>query len=75
MFQPIGTEPHPYGQVPVTVFSLNADEVPIFYKIMSLQDAYNTLLSSEVDDFEAFCDAYWPRTTKPSRPLRRTGRW
>ena len=58
VFQPIGTEPHPYGQVPVTVFSLNADEVPIFYKIMSLQDAYNTLLSSEVDDFEAFCDAY-----------------
>lgn len=57
-FRPLGTEPHPYGQVPVTVFSLNADEVPIFYKIMSLQDAYNTLLSSEVDDFEAFCDAY-----------------
>ncbi len=25
---------------------------------MSLQDAYNKLLSSEVDDFEAFCDAY-----------------
>lgn len=25
---------------------------------MGLQDAYNTLLSSEVDDFEAFCDAY-----------------
>lgn len=58
VFRPIETEPHPYGQVPVTVFSLNADEVPVFYKIMSLQDAYNTLLSSEVDDFEAFCDAY-----------------
>ena len=25
---------------------------------MSLQDAYNKLLSSEVDDFESFCDAY-----------------
>lgn len=25
---------------------------------MTLQDAYNKLLSSEVDDFEAFCDAY-----------------
>ena len=58
VFRPLGTEPHPYGQVPVTVLSLNADEVPVFYKIMSLQDAYNTLLSSEVDDFEAFCDAY-----------------
>lgn len=25
---------------------------------MTLQDAYNKLLSSEVDDFESFCDAY-----------------
>lgn len=53
-----GTDLHYFGQVPVTVFSLNAEELPIFYQIMSLQDAYNTLLSSEVDDFEAFCDAY-----------------
>lgn len=50
--------PHYFGQAPVTVFSLNADEIPIFYKVMGLQDAYNTLLSGEVDDFEAFCDAY-----------------
>lgn len=55
---PIGTEPHSFGQVPVTVFPLNADELPIYYKVMGLQDAYNTLLSGEVDDFEAFCDAY-----------------
>ena len=40
------------------MLSLNADELPIFYKVMDLQDAYNTLLSGEVDDFEAFCDAY-----------------
>ena len=52
------TTPHHFGQVPVTVFSLNSDELPIFHKIMGLQDAYNTLLSGEVDDFEAFCDAY-----------------
>ena len=26
--------------------------------VMTLQDAYNKLLSSEVDDFESFCDAY-----------------
>lgn len=51
-------EPHHYGQVPVIVLPLNDDEYPIFYKIMGLQDAYNTLLSGEVDDFEAFCDAY-----------------
>ena len=51
-------QPHFFGQCPVTVFSLNAEEVSIFDKIMSLQDAYNELLSSEVDDFAAFADAY-----------------
>lgn len=50
--------PHYFDQCPVTVFSLNKEEVSIFDKIMSLQDAYNELLSSEVDDFEAFADAY-----------------
>lgn len=54
----IGEEQHFYHQVPVTIFSLNPEEKSIFDKIMGLQDAYNTLLSSEVDDFEAFCDAY-----------------
>lgn len=58
VMEPLGSEPHRWGQVPVVVFSLNADELPIFYKIIGLQDAYNTLLSGEVDDFEAFCDAY-----------------
>ena len=51
-------QPNYYNQVPVTVFSLNADEESIFDKVMTLQDAYNKLLSSEVDDFESFCDAY-----------------
>lgn len=50
--------PHYFHQVPITVFYLNAEKESIFAKIMSLQDAYNNLLSSEVDDFEAFCDAY-----------------
>lgn len=50
--------PHFFDQCPVTVFSLNKEEVSIFDKIMSLQDAYNELLSSEVDDFAAFADAY-----------------
>ena len=51
-------EPHYFGQCPVTIFSLNAEETSIFAEIMSLQDAYNELLSDEVDDFEAFADAY-----------------
>ena len=49
---------HYYQQVPITVFALNTEQESIFDKVMSLQDAYNNLLSSEVDDFEAFCDAY-----------------
>ena len=57
-FEFISEEPHFFGQCPVTVFSLNAEEESIFAQIMSLQDAYNELLSDEVDDFEAFADAY-----------------
>ena len=50
--------PHYFAQVPITVFSLNAEEDSIFDKIMTLQDAYNELLSDEVDDFQSFADAY-----------------
>lgn len=57
-FSFVSEEPHFFGQCPVTVFSLNTDEVSIFDKVISLQDAYNELLSDEVDDFEAFADAY-----------------
>lgn len=56
--QLVSEEPHYFNQVPVTVFSLNQAEDSIFDKVITLQDAYNTLLSSEVDDFQAFCDAY-----------------
>lgn len=54
----LSDESHFFGQCPVTVFSLNTEEVSIFDKVISLQDAYNELLSDEVDDFEAFADAY-----------------
>lgn len=54
----IEKKPHYYGQVPVSVFNLNRDNKSIFHKILSLQDAYNSLSSSEVDDYEAFVDAY-----------------
>jgi SPP1 family phage portal protein len=49
---------HHFSQVPITVFNLNSENESIFDKIITLQDAYNKLISSEVDDFEAFCDAY-----------------
>lgn len=57
-FSLLEERPHHFKQVPITVFSLNREEESCFDRIITLQDAYNKLLSSEVDDFEAFCDAY-----------------
>ncbi len=53
----IEEQPHYFGDVPVTVFYLNEEE-SIFNCIMGLNDAYNELQSSEVDDFSAWVDAY-----------------
>ena len=49
---------HYFGEVPFSIFNLNADNASIFERIITLQDAYNSLLSDEVNDFEAFVDAY-----------------
>ena len=54
----ISSEQHYFHQVPVTVFSLNREEVGSSEKIMSMQDSYNKLISASEDDFESFCDAY-----------------
>lgn len=53
----IGEERHFFSQVPANIFML-ADGKSIFDCIMSLQDASNELLSDEIDDYSAFCDAY-----------------
>lgn len=53
----IEEEPHYFSQVPANIFSL-PDERSIFDCIVGLQDAVNELLSAEIDDFSAFCDAY-----------------
>lgn len=57
-FNKIDELPYFYGQCPVTVFSLNEDEESIFNQVITLQDAYNELISGSVDDFDAFADAY-----------------
>jgi SPP1 family phage portal protein len=49
---------HYFNDVPVSVFWLNENEENIFNSVISLNDAYNEIQSSEVDDFSAFCDAY-----------------
>ena len=53
----LGEEPHYFSQCPANIFYL-PDEKSIFDCILTLQDTYNELLSAEVDDYSAFCDAY-----------------
>ena len=53
----IGEEKHYFSQCPANIFYL-PDEKSIFDCVMSLQDSANELLSSEIDDYSAFCDAY-----------------
>ena len=53
----IGEEKHYFSQCPANIFTL-PDEKSIFDCILTLQDAVNELLSSEIDDYSAFCDAY-----------------
>ena len=53
----LGEEPHYFSQCPANIFYLQ-DEKSIFDCIMGLQDAVNETLSSEIDDYSAFCDAY-----------------
>lgn len=53
----VSEEFHYFNQCPANIFAL-PDEKSIFECIMTLQDAANELLSSEIDDYSAFCDAY-----------------
>lgn len=53
----ISEEAHYFSQCPANIFAL-PDEKSVFDCIMSLQDAVNELVSAEIDDYSAFCDAY-----------------
>jgi SPP1 family phage portal protein len=53
----VSEEPHYFSQCPANIFTL-PDEKNIFDCIVGLQDAANELLSDEIDDYSAFCDAY-----------------
>ena len=53
----IAEEPHYFSQCPANIFIM-PDERSIFDCIMTLQDAANEILSGEIDDYSAFCDAY-----------------
>ena len=53
----IEEQPHYFKQCPANVFYM-PDEQSIFDCVMGLQDSVNELLSAEIDDYSAFCDAY-----------------
>lgn len=53
----VSEEAHHFSQCPANIFTL-PDEKSIFDCVMGLQDAANELLSSEIDDYSAFVDAY-----------------
>lgn len=59
----ISEEQHYFNDVPVSVFYLNETEENIFNCIITLNDAYNELQSSEIDDFNAWVDAYLTLTS------------
>ena len=54
----IDEQAHYFSDVPVSVFTLNENGENIFNSIITLNDAYNELQSSEVDDYSAWVDAY-----------------
>ncbi len=53
----ISTDFHYFSQCPANIFTL-PDEKSIFDCVIGLQDSANELLSAEIDDYSAFCDAY-----------------
>ena len=44
-----------FNQIPVVILDLGSS---IFAQVMGLNDAYNSVLSGEIDDFDTFADAY-----------------
>ena len=53
----VADEPHYFSQCPANIFVL-PDEKSIYDCVMGLQDAVNEIVSAEIDDYSAFCDAY-----------------
>ena len=58
VFQLQEQRPHYFSQVPFAIFNLNTENVSVFDNVISLADAYNTLLSDSINNFQAFVDAY-----------------
>jgi SPP1 family phage portal protein len=63
----LGEEPHYFSQCPANILVM-PDEKSIFDCILGLQDSANELLSAEIDDYEAFVDAYMTLTGVDAEP-------
>lgn len=57
-FELLEEVPNYYGQVQISPFNLNSDNAGIFEQVISLNDAYNSLVSGGIDSWDAFADAY-----------------
>lgn len=53
----VADDTHYFSQCPANIFVL-PDEKSIYDCVMGLQDAVNEIVSAEIDDYSAFCDAY-----------------
>ena len=56
--QVIDVIPHPFGAAPIVVYRNNDDGTGDFESVISLIDAYDSVLSGELDDLDYFTDAY-----------------
>lgn len=56
--QLISDQPHFFGSVPFVEYKNNDDMTGDFEGVMSLIDAYDALVSDDLNDFEYFVDAY-----------------
>ena len=54
----IEQQPHLFGCVPFVEYKNNDDMTGDFEGVMSLIDAYDALVSDDLNDFAYFCDAY-----------------
>lgn len=54
----ISEQPHFFGSVPFVEYKNNDDMTGDFEGVMSLIDAYDALVSDDLNDFAYFCDAY-----------------
>ena len=54
----LGEKPNYFNQVPVCIMPLNEAWESVYAGVIGLNDAYNQILSGEIDDFDSFADAY-----------------